>query len=222
MMEMWESGAGSRVQETVMIYGKEETASFLSCDLLWGIKHYQMLRFVVASIGNAKPIILATNDLNLAPLQIIRLYSYRFKIECAFFQLKHIIAGFAHRFWSVAMPKLNRFAPSGCDPLEAIDIENDRGLILGAYRATQVYVTVACIALGLLQICSLKFAPEINASPLRRIRTRSNPIPSEASTADFLRKIIFKLFGLSSNLYIIRIIKSFQFCSDDSNQAEAA
>ena len=222
LMELWERDAGSRCQATVTIYGKEETVSFLSYDLLWGKKLYKLLRFVIASIDGSKPIILATNDMNLAPLQIIRLYSYRFKIECAFFQLKHVIAGFAHRFWSAAMPKLNRFAPSSSDPLESVGNENDRKLIIGAYRATLTYVTVACIALGLLQACSLMFADEINASPLRWIRTRSNPTPSEASTADFLRKIIFKLFGLSSNLSIIRIIKSFQLCSDDSNQADAA
>ena len=222
LMGLWERDAPFRNQATVMIYGKEETVSFLSYDLLWGKKLYKTLRFVIASIDGSKPIILATNDMNLAPLQIIRLYSCRFKIECAFFQLKHVIAGFAHRFWSAAMPKLNRFAPSGSDPLESVDNENDRKLILAAFRATQTYVTVACIALGLLQACSLKFADEINASPLRWIRTRSNPTPSEALTADFLRKIIFKLFGSSSNLSIIRIIKSFQLCSDDSNQAEAA
>ena len=222
LMELWASSRHLRSQATIMIYGKEEKVSFMSRDLLWGLKHYRMLRFVIASVDGAKPIILATNDLCLSPLAVIRLYSCRFKIECAFFQLKHTLAGFAYRFWSFAMPKLNRFAPSEIDPLVTVDIERNRRLILGAYRATNAYTTVACIALGLLQVCSLKFADEINASPLRWIRSRSNLIPSEATTSDFLRKILFKLFGAAPVLGIIVIIKSFQLRPDDSDHARAA
>ena len=222
LMELWASSQHSLEQATLMIYGKEEKVSFMSCDLLWGIKHYQMLRFVIASVGGAKPIILATNDLRLAPLSVIRMYSYRFKIESAFFHLKHTLAGFAYRFWSAAMPKLNRFASSGSDPLNTINDKRDKQLILGAFRATELYVTVASVALGLLQICSLKFADEINASPLRWIRSRSNAVPSEATTSDFLRKIVFKSFGSSSALGIIEIIKSFQPCSNGSSKVEAA
>ena len=222
LAELWESSKTLRRQATVTIYGKEEKVSFMSHDLLWGLKHYQMLRFVIASVNGANPIILATNDLSLEPLQIVRLYSYRFKIECAFFQLKHVIAGFAYRFWSDAMPKLNRFASSGSDPLASIEDTNDRKLIVDAFRATQVYVMVACVALGLLQICSLKFADEINAAPLRWIRTRRGLIPSEVTTADFLRKTIFKLFGSASTLGIIRIIQSFQVSNEGSSQAEVA
>ena len=210
LMKWWECNGDSRTQATVMIYGKEESVSFSFCDLLWGKKHYQLLRFVIASVNGANPIILATNDLSLSPLQIIRLYSYRFKIECAFYQLKHTIAGFAYRFWSIAMPKLNRYTPSGCDPLDKVSNETDKNLILGAFRATHGYVMAACIALGLLQICSLRFSDEINASPLRWIRTRTNFIPSEVTTADFLRKSLFMLFVYPSDLIIIRFIKQFQ------------
>ena len=222
LMELWANNQRPLSQGTATIYGKEEKVSFICCDLLWGIKHYQMLRFVIASVGGAKPIILATNDPSLTPLAVIRLYSCRFKIECAFFQLKNTLAGFAYRFWSAAMPKLDRFAPSGTDPLNAVDDGRNKKLILGAFRATKLYVTVACIALGLLQVCSFKFADEINSSPLRWIRSRSNAVPSEATTADSLRKIVFKLLGSSSALGIIDIIKSFHARSDGSCFAEAA
>ena len=60
LMGLWASSQHSLEQATVTIYGKEEKVSFMSRDLLWGIKHYQMLRFVIASVGGAKPIILAT------------------------------------------------------------------------------------------------------------------------------------------------------------------
>ena len=222
LLKWWETNKAASSQATVTIYGKEKNVSFLSCDLLWGKKHYQLLRFVIAQVSGKAPIILATNDLNLQPLQIVRLYSYRFRIECAFYQLKHTIAGFAYRFWSVAMPELNRFAPSGRDPLDTVSIKSDKRLILGAFRATQGYVMISCIALGLLQICSLRFADEINASPLRWIRTRTNLIPSEATTADFLRKNLFKLFDSPTNFSIIRFIKRFQPNSRDDVDDAAA
>jgi hypothetical protein len=210
LMEWFKHSQDALTTTAVMLYGKEETVSFLSCDLLWGQKHYQLLRFVVAQTAGGNTIILASNDLTLTPVQIIRLYSYRFKVECAFAQLKHTLAGFAYRFWSTAMQKLNKYAPKGTEPLEAVEDENDKNLISAAFRATQGYVTVSSVALGLLQICALRFADEINASPLRWLRTRTNLIPSEATTADFMRKTIFKCFASNANLSIIRFILQLQ------------
>jgi hypothetical protein len=206
LMDLWAASKAARSRTTVMMYGKEESVSFICRDLLWGKGHYQTLRFVIAQLSGSRPIILACTDLTLSPEQILRLYSYRFKIEVSFFNLKHTVAGFAYRFWSTAMPKLNRFAKSGADALESVSAGRDKRLIAAAYRAVQNYVTAACVALGLLQISSLMFADEINSSPLRWLRTNNNIIPSEASTADYLRKTIFKHFGFSPNFAIIRFI----------------
>jgi hypothetical protein len=217
LMALWTNNQEALLSTTAILYGKEETVSYLHYDLLWGKGHYQLLRFVVAQISGSNPIILASNDLTLSPVDIIRLYSYRFKIECAFYQLKNTLAGFAYRFWSKAMPKLNRFAPSNTEPLEKVKDKNDKRLIRFAFQATQGYVMIAAIALGLLQICSLRFKDEINTSPLRWIRSRSNPVPSEATTADFLRKTVFKDFGPTTNLAIIRFILQCQAQAGDSD-----
>ena len=222
LMDLWTDSTVSRTQETVMMYGKEESVSFISRDLLWGKKHYQILRFVIAQISGSRPIILASTDLTLSPEKILGLYSLRFKIEVSFYNLKHTVAGFAYRFWSAAMPKLNRFAKSGTDSLESVSFSRDKKLITAAFRAVQNYVSTACIALGLLQVSCLMFADEINASPLRWLRTKSNAIPSEASTADYLRKIIFKHFPLSSNFDLIRFIKQLQRVPVDSHDFDTA
>ena len=194
----------------VVLYGKEEKISYYCIDLLWGKKLYQELRFVIVCGIGSEPVFLASTDLTLSPVSIMRLYGYRFKIECSFRELKHTIAGFAYRFWSNAMPKLDRFAKSGVDPLERVTNKNDRKLILAAINRTHGFLMLSCIAHGLLQICSLRFTSVINSAPLRWLRTRTNIVPSEASTADFLRKSIFSMFHFSSDLAIVRFIKDSQ------------
>ena len=59
------------------LYGKQETIRYYSMDLLWGQKLYQELRFVLVEMNGIQSI-LASTSLELEPLSIIRLYSYRF------------------------------------------------------------------------------------------------------------------------------------------------
>ena len=51
--------------------------------------------------------ILARTRLALEPLSILRLYSYRFRIECIFREPKQQIGAFCYHFWSKHMSKLN-------------------------------------------------------------------------------------------------------------------
>lgn len=205
------------IQSTVEMYGKEERVSYLCVNLLWGQKLYRELRFVLVLFGNTKSILVST-DLELLPTEIIRLYSYRFKIECCFRELKQVISCFAYRFWSKSMPKLNRYAKSGTDPLEAVTDEKQQERITAAHKATHGFVMTACVAIGLLQICALMFSDVINASPIRWLRTKTNDIPSEATTSDFMRKSIFRMFCLMPDLPIIRFILNLHFQASDSLQ----
>ena len=82
---------------TVKIYGKEQEVSYYCINLLWGQKLYQELRFVLVSYNGINSILVSTN-LNLNPETIIRLYSYRFKIECTFRELKQVIGALVISF----------------------------------------------------------------------------------------------------------------------------
>jgi len=206
---LFETCKNAFVSMPVTLYGKEEIVSYMCCDLLWGNTLYQKLRFVLVDNGGTKSIFVST-DLTLSPEQIIRLYGYRFKIECCFREFKQVIAGFAYRFWTASMPRLNRYAKSGVDPLEAVSSEGDKARIALAYKAIHGFVMVSCIALGLLQICSLRFKEQINGSHVRWLRTRTNLVPSEATTAHFLSKTIFSMFALCPDLGIIRFIRERQ------------
>ena len=47
--------------------------------------------------------ILMCTDLELAPLEILRLYGYRFKIELAFKHALHVVGAFLYHFWMASM-----------------------------------------------------------------------------------------------------------------------
>jgi len=202
---LFETCLSEFTEAAVTLYGKDETVKYYCCDLLWGKKLYQKLRFVLVLKGDSKSIFVST-DLSLTPEQILKLYGYRFKIECSFREFKQVVAGFSYRFWSLFMPKLNRFAKSGHDCLESVTDEHAQKRILLAFKAIEGFVMVASIAFGLLQMCALQFAEEITAPKFRWVRTRSNEIPSEATTSHFMGKTIFRTIAQRHDLAIMRFI----------------
>lgn len=74
-------------ESTLVLYGKKEQVRYYCVNLLWGQKLYQGLRFVLVEYGGTKSILAGTN-LSIEPLDMIKLYSYRFRIECTFRELK--------------------------------------------------------------------------------------------------------------------------------------
>ena len=74
-------------------------------DLLWrpvGV----IVRFVAVTHPTRGKCILMCTDLTLKPIDIIRLYGYRFKIEVAFKQSLHVLGAFLYHFWMAAMTPL--------------------------------------------------------------------------------------------------------------------
>lgn len=78
------------------LYGKREAIWYYCIDLLWGQKLYQELRFVLVEMNGIQSIQTSTS-LELELLYIVRLYSYRFRIECTSRERKWQIGAFCYR-----------------------------------------------------------------------------------------------------------------------------
>lgn len=129
------------------VYGESCNIQFHSRDLLWR-QSGVMVRFVAVLHPKRGKIILVSTDLTLSPIEVIRLYGLRFKIEFSFKQAVHIIGTFSYHFWMKAMKTIKRnsgdqFLHKECDKYR----EGVRRKLNTYHR----YIQLCIIAHGLMQ-----------------------------------------------------------------------
>lgn len=167
------------------IYGERNvTIRFQAIDLIWrpvGI----LVRLVIVRHPTRGSIFLMCSDLTLAPLDIIKIYGLRFKIEVSFKQALRVIGTFAYHFWMAAMTPIRRKSGDQYLHMKTAEYRDAVRRKLAAYHR---HIQLGLIAQGLLQILSATVPQHIWRSFGSWIRTiRPGLAPSEQVTAIALR-----------------------------------
>ena len=203
LMGLFESMAEQFEQTTITLYGQCKDVSFLCMDLIWR-PIGEKVRFVLVLDGSER-FILMCSDLDLLPYDIIRAYSYRFKIEVSFKVLKHLMGAFFYRFWTSAWPRIGTQNQSD---LSSKEDPRSRRLIQEAAGAIEAFMNFGCIATGILQIISLTFHETVWGKYLGWLRTVTSTIPSEEVVRSVVQHEYYHIFFIFRNSAIYRIIMS--------------
>jgi hypothetical protein len=203
LMDLFESMAEQFEQTTISIYSERKEISFLCLDLIWK-PIAEKIRFVLVRDGSER-FILMCSDLSLSPYDIIRAYSYRFKIEVSFKVLKQLMGAFFYRFWTSAWPRIGTRKESD---LSSIDDPRSRRLIRETANAIEAFMNFGCIATGILQMLSLNFHDTIWRKYQGWLRTVTSAIPSEEVVRSVVQHEYYHNFFIFRNSAIYRIIMS--------------
>ena len=211
LIALFETRAEAFEQTAIELYGCCKTVSFLCLDLIWKPVG-EKVRFVLVTDG-AERFILMCSDLTLSAPDIIRAYSYRFKIEVSFKVLKHLMGAFFYRFWTSAWPRIGK--RTATDLSEISDLRRKR-LIRQTTNAIEAFANFGCIATGILQIIALNFHQTIWRKYAGWLRTVTSTIPSEEVVRSVIQQEYYHNFGTFRNTAIYRIIMSKSKKQSDS------
>jgi hypothetical protein len=157
---------------------------YRSVDLLWR-PIGTLARFVLVEHPSRGRVILMTTLLSMDPLEVIKLYGYRFKIEVGFKQAIHTLGTYAYHFWMMNMVPIRR--RSGNQHLHHRS-EEYREMVRNKIDAYHRYVQLGCIAQGLLQYLSVKFGGSVWRHFNSWLRTmKTDQEPSEMVVSQALR-----------------------------------
>ena len=145
----------------------------------------QPVLFVLVDNPNRGKIILMTTDLSMDPIDVIKVYGLRFKIEVSFKQAVWTIGTYSYRFWMKSMKPTKR--REGDRHIHK-ETEKYRNAIHRKIRAYHIHIQMGVIAQGLLQFISATESGSVWSLFGSWLRTvRPNRCPSEKVTSVSMR-----------------------------------
>ena len=168
------------------VYSEQGTTiSYRVLDLLWKPAKGKKIRFVLIDHPDRGRCILASTDILLSPIEIIKLYGVRFKIEVAFKESVHTLGTYSYRFWMKDMDKKRR--GDGDDYLHRKDTDY-RSRYLNKVEAYHKHIQTGLIAQGIMQLIAIKLPGEIWSDFNSWMRTmKFSATPSESVVAESMR-----------------------------------
>ncbi len=206
LKKLFEKRKDEFVTKEIVTYGKKHKISYLCLDLIWNPIN-DILRFVLVIDGDERFILMSSN-LELSPVNIIKAYSYRYKIELSFKYLKHLIGSFCYHFWTKAFSEFNK-KKSAIDLSKITDTKKQK-LIAQTVKSIEGFVLFGCIALGILQILSIKCPCKIWDQYTGWVRTKTSEIPSEGVVQNVIQSTYYATPQFFSNSLIFQVIRSKQ------------
>jgi len=130
------------------VYGEKDVLiRYLCLDMLWRPIR-RLARFVLVEHPNRGRIVFLCTDLCLNPVEIIRLYGLRFKIELSFKQAVRTLGAYGYHFW---MRTMHKIGPRSGDQYLHRKTDQYRDAIRRKLAAYHRFIQIALISQGVLQ-----------------------------------------------------------------------
>jgi len=184
LRKLFDTGAFQQAPSPV--YGEKDVAvEYLCVDLLWRPVG-RLARFVLVKHPTRGNIILLSTLLTMHPLDVLRLYSLRFKIESAFRQAVNTLGAYFYHFWMKDMMPISK--GSGDQYLHRKS-DDYRAAVHRKINAYHAWSQLACVTQGFLLHLAINHHSAVWGKFRSWLRTmRPDLAPSELVVSIALRQ----------------------------------